>query len=260
MVRRLIWDCSLRVPLNWVPYTHHLSLLLQTRRLNLVTGVFVFCIAQLLVGIMMISFAIFGFTSCRASYLQILTTTCLPDLFERAYLVLKPHFWSQSFGISLVVFFSKLSLVAAWQRHSQTSPLAFNLQRTSVGLEQFWVVLWRLENLVDGLRLVLLFPECWMYTGFFLMNKHKANTLIMWWMRYLKLYCIMILPQFMAKVWNLNHKSSFHFLTQFLINNSILVMQCLPEGPMMTQVLCKMADQYAFQMKWEFRLKLHQRS
>ena len=67
-------------------------------------------------------------------------------------------------------------------------------------------------------------------------------------MRYQKFYCSMILAQFMVEVWTLNHKSSFQILTPFLINDSILVMQCLPEGPTMTQVLCKMADQYTFQM------------
>ena len=146
------------------PAIHHLPLLLPTRRLSLETGVFVLSIAQLFVGIMMTSLAIFGFTSCRASCLQILTTTCMSDLFERAYLVLRLHFWSQSSGISQVVFDSKPSFVAAWQRNSQTSPLAFNLQHTSVGLEQFWSALWRLENPVDRVGLVLLFPDYWMYT------------------------------------------------------------------------------------------------
>ena len=101
----------------------HIPLFLQNTPVNLETGVFVLCIAQLFVGIMMLSMATFVFNSCRAFYLQIFTTTCLSDLFQRADLFLRLHFCSQSSGISLVVFFFKPSFVAARQRHSQTSPL-----------------------------------------------------------------------------------------------------------------------------------------
>ena len=112
--------------LHWTEFPSrkpiHIPLFLQTRPVNLETGVFVLCIAQLFFGIMMPSMATFVFNSCRAFYLQIFTTTCLSDLFQRADLFLRLHFCSQSSGISLVVFFIKPSFVAAMQRHSQTSP------------------------------------------------------------------------------------------------------------------------------------------